>query len=144
MPKTADVRALANRIKDEIASDAKALAPAMWQEVVADTLKMPRSKYVDWVRRHWLADPANFPKELLERLAPEGPHGLRPLSGVKSFLALVEDVFVRRPDRPDETPMSGGYEQLAADVLGRAAQMDMPPPAAAPGNAVLHGGMIGG
>lgn len=105
--KSHEIIDIANQIKLEIESDAKDLAPHLLSEVIADQSTLTKSDYLDYVRDSWLTDPS-FRLSLLDRLAPKGPLGIRPLVGLKSYIATVTDAF-KHQSPAESSPFS---EQL--------------------------------
>lgn len=103
MPKLHQMTQLAQELTGELRGDAQAIAQDLLLEVMADSVQLPRGQFLAWVRRNWLTDP-QFPGLLLERLAPKGPGGLRPLAGVKGYVAAVEQAFKEQPAAEDGAP----------------------------------------
>ena len=95
-----EIEDLARFFQEELEADAKDLVPRFIAETLPDMKEMGRPKFLAWVRDNWMADVA-FPAQLLERLAPPGPKGLRPLSGLKGFTQVVKDAFTAQQQGPD-------------------------------------------
>lgn len=113
-----EVTDLARLFQEEMANDAADLVPRFISETLPDMREMGRPKYLAWVRDTWLADVA-FPAQLLDRLAPKGPKGLRPLNGLKAYLRVVTDAF---KDQEDALPV----EAAAAAMLQQQASAELP------------------
>ena len=132
-------------MRDELASDALELGPHLWAEVLADTRRVPRPQYLDYVRRQWLGDPA-FAAAFLERLAPRGPHGLRPERGLRLYVATITAAFRNGGASPIDTADVAASAALDADAQltaprsgALAAAVENATPPAAPPPSIVAG-----
>lgn len=100
-PDTHELVELAQLLTAEIESDAREHAAVLLAEVLPDTLPVSAARAKAWVRESWLADPAGFPAQLLARMAPVGPEGLRTKLGLKKYLTLVKAAFA---DQDEDDP----------------------------------------
>ena len=102
MPKKLhEIEDLAQAFRAEIEEDAAAIAGQAASELLADTLKVSKPAFLSHVRRQWLTDP-EYPQTLMDKLAPKGPTGQRPQSGLRAFVSVAKDAFAQQ-DAPDET-----------------------------------------
>lgn len=107
-PKDHEIAYLARNLQHELDLDAKALAPSVLSEVMADTFKVSKPAFLEHIRANWRE--AQFRAELFQKIVPQGPVGIPRIENVKAFIELVNEAFEERA--PVETlPL-----QLAEDA----------------------------
>ena len=123
MPKKEhEIVELSRAFQQEIAEDAAAIAGQAASELLADTLKVSKPAFLAHVRRQWLTDP-EYPQALMDKLAPKGPTGQRPQSGLRAFVSVAKDAFAAQ-DAPDETDP---VVQAATAVIAQEPMMEPTP-----------------
>ena len=85
---------LARAVENEIATSARVIAKRLpFADDSPDAVKMTREELIQHVQTQ--SETPGFLQSFLDRLAPLGPDGTRPLNGLKKYLAIIE---ASRPD----------------------------------------------